>query len=126
MDSVWTAVGAVVVALVSLAGTVYVARNSRAAEREQAAPQAEVSQREQDREAFREIREALQSQINDLREQIGQLKHDVDKLRNERDDREEKLRVALSVVRTANLRLSACACGQEPVMVPAELIAWSI
>ncbi|KPC73472.1 hypothetical protein ADL27_52110 [Streptomyces sp. NRRL F-6602] len=122
----WNAIGAVVVAVVTVAGTVYATRNSRAAAREQAAPQAAVSERQQDRETFNAIRDALQQQINGLREEIGQLKHDVDKLRGERDDREEKLRAALSVVRTANHRLRNCTCGQEPVNVPHELITWSI
>lgn len=126
MDSVWTTIGGIVIALVSLAGTVYVAKNSRAAAKEQAAPQVAVSERQQDREAFREIREALQSQINVLREELGQIKQDVEKLRGERDDREAKLRSALSIVRTANQRLHACHCGQEPVSVPTELITWSI
>jgi TolA-binding protein len=126
MDSVWTQLGAVAVALISMAGTVYVAQNSRKAAHEQAAPQMETSVRQQDRETFNAIRDALQQQINGLREEIGQLKHDVEKLRGERDDREDKLRTALSIVRTANLRLQACSCGQEPVTVPAELITWSI
>ncbi|MFD6149380.1 hypothetical protein [Streptomyces sp. NPDC060243] len=112
-------------ALISLLGTVYASRNSRAAARDQAAPQLRASEREQDREAFKEIRDALQAQINTLREEIGQLKHDVDKLRGERDDREEKLRMALSLLRTANYRLRSCSCGQEPVTVPTELITWS-
>lgn len=126
MNSVWTAAGAIAVAVASLIGTIYAARNSRAAAREQAAPQVEASIRQQDREAFNAIRDALQQQINGLREEIGQLKHDVEKLRGERDDREEKLRTALSVVRSANHRLRACTCGQEPVTVPPELITWSI
>lgn len=133
MDSVWTQLGTVLVALISAAGTVYVARNSRKAQREQAAtaleqdaPHVEAAMRQQDREAFNAIRDALQQQINGLREEIGQLKHDVDKLRGERDDREEKLRAALSVVRSANHRLRNCTCGQEPVSVPHELISWSI
>ncbi|MGW4270887.1 hypothetical protein ACWEGQ_00620 [Streptomyces seoulensis] len=126
MDSVWTQLGAVAVALISMIGTVYVAKNSRRAAQEQAAPQVQVSERQQDRESFLAIRDALQQQINGLREEIGQLKHDVDKLRLERDDREAKLRAALSIVRTANHRLQACTCGQEPVTVPTELITWSI
>ncbi|MBD3550903.1 MULTISPECIES: hypothetical protein [Streptomyces] len=126
MGNAWTAVGTAAIALISLAGTLYASRNSRIAAREQAAPQNAASERQQDREAFKEIRDALQAQINGLREEIGQLKHDVDKLRSERDDREEKLRSALMVVRSANQRLRACTCGQEPVSVPTDLITWSI
>ncbi|MFF7335467.1 hypothetical protein [Streptomyces sp. NPDC008150] len=126
MDSAWTVVGTAIVSLGSLIGVVFTARNSRAAAEEQAAPQVHASERQQDREAFQAIQQGLQSQINDLREEMGRLKRDMDKLRDERDDREQKLRMALDIVRTANRRLTACTCGQEPVSIPAELIGWSI
>ncbi|MFJ3699478.1 hypothetical protein ACIPW9_36040 [Streptomyces sp. NPDC090052] len=112
------------IAVLALVGTLYTARTSRMAGREQVAQQAQPTERALDREAFKEIRESLQSQIDGLREEIGQLKHDVNKLSEDVADREARLRSAMVLIREGNRRLTGA--GLDPVTIPPELIMWSI
>jgi TolA-binding protein len=116
--------GAVAIAALALVGTLYTARNSRIAGKEQVAQQAQPTERALDQAAFKLMRETLQSQINDLREELGQLKQGVEKLHDDIEDRESIIRLAMDHIRALNRHLVSPV--GDPPRLPSQLVRWSL
>jgi uncharacterized protein HemX len=113
---------AVIIAVVALLGTGITTWQASRAGRQTN----DVAQRERDLAAFDSIRGSLQGQIDQLRSEMADMKREVEKLTAELTVTERLLRMAMSVVRDANRRLTRCSCGQEAVPVTPELLPWSL